>query len=201
MTDHHPHSFANKEGLLDLLGRINMELQAGLETETESILPGVQDTALQDIGRHVCFALGDELLAIPLSSVLEVGDLQNVQALPLLPAWLSGISNLRGEILSVVDLARFLGWQNGASLKTRPFFVVHDESIKLAITVGRILGTRTLYSSGREQEVGNAFSAGRAIFKDGEGEREVKLFDLKAFLASETLRELDLESSIGWKKE
>lgn len=34
--------------------------------------------------------------------------MQDIQALPLLLAWLSGISNLRGEILSVVDLAYLL---------------------------------------------------------------------------------------------
>lgn len=201
MIDHHPHSSVKKDGLFDLLGQINGELQAALEIEAEFILPGTHETELRDIGRHICFTLENNLLAIPLSSVVEVGDLQNVQTLPLLPAWLSGITNLRGEIVSVVDLGLFLGRQARPSLQTQPFFVVRNERISVAITVGRILGTRTLYALDAEQDGGNMFSAGRAVFKEGKGEQDVQVFDLNAFLASKTLRNLELESSIGWKKE
>lgn len=194
MTDKHP--AITEHGLLDLVGLINDELRAGLDIN-EAVSLGAPATELQDIGRHICFELGQRLLAIPLSSVLEVGDLQILQPLPLLPHWLSGITNIRGEILSVVDLARFLGEHSERPLKQNPFFVAYDETIKIVITVGRVLGTRTLYrphaeetGAGNEVEAVNEFFGGRAIYKEGEGGQEVELFDLDAFLASTTLLDM-----------
>jgi chemotaxis signal transduction protein len=191
------HKHAETEhGLLGLLGLINTELEAGQDTHALA-LSGDLETELQDMGRHICFELGGGLLAIPLSLVLEVGELQILEPLPLLPAWLSGITNIRGEIMSVVDLARFMGQSGERSLKQSPFFVAYDDTVKMVITVGRLLGTRTLYRphedmAGDEKEtaVAGKFFAGRALYKEGDGGQEVELFDLNSFLASRTLRDM-----------
>ena len=59
--------------------------------------------------QFIRFYLNDILLAIPLKSALEIGHRPVITPLPNLPDWLLGVSNVRGEIVSIVDLKIFLG--------------------------------------------------------------------------------------------
>lgn len=183
--------------LLNLMRLINDELTTVLRVQSDDTVPVQQNNKLEDIGRHICIEAGGKQLAIPLSSVLEAGDLQTLQSLPLLPDWLSGITNIRGEIVSVVNLALFLGCSNKASAGTRPFLVVHDDTLKIAVTVDRVIGTRTLFVPPTKQEKlesGTLFpvelSAGKAIYKKQDGKQEIDLFDLNGFLSSRKLRDV-----------
>ena len=59
--------------------------------------------------RYLTFDLAGASYALPLGHVREVDRLPAVTPLPNVPAWLLGAANLHGEIVSVVDLAAFLG--------------------------------------------------------------------------------------------
>lgn len=188
---------AGEYELLDLLQLINDELTEGLRVQNDAPPPAQENNDLKDIGRHICVELDEKLLAIPLPAVLEAGDLQSLQSLPLLQDWLSGITNIRGEIVSVVNLALFLGRTNKSPMNTRPFLVVHDDTIKVVITVDRIVAIRVLYIPCKEESAQHAeinpptdFFAGRAIYKGKDGEQGIDLFDLKAFLRSQKLRDV-----------
>src|SRR5262245_45767882 len=54
------------------------------------------------------FMLGAERYALELSELAEVLPLQQITPVPAPPAELSGVINLRGEIITVIDLARVL---------------------------------------------------------------------------------------------
>ena len=58
------------------------------------------------------FSLGDFLLAVPVGRLRELGEVPpapRLAPLPLVPAWVRGLANLRGDLLVVVDLLPFLG--------------------------------------------------------------------------------------------
>ena len=59
--------------------------------------------------RYLAFDLSGATYALPLARVREVDRLPSITPLPNVPAWVLGAANLRGEIISVVDLAAFLG--------------------------------------------------------------------------------------------
>lgn len=59
--------------------------------------------------KYVVFGLGGELYAVHSRLVAEVLSTLPVTTLPGVPAWLAGVTNLRGEIICVVDLREF--WQ------------------------------------------------------------------------------------------
>ncbi len=59
------------------------------------------DMVLIDVGR--------ETLALPAESVREITALPPVTPVPGLPPYLVGITHLRGELVSVLDLGRWLG--------------------------------------------------------------------------------------------
>lgn len=54
--------------------------------------------------RYLCFGLGAEEFAVPLLTVREVVAMPETTAMPFMPSYFVGIMNLRGMVISVVDL-------------------------------------------------------------------------------------------------
>ncbi|MEO5969687.1 MAG: chemotaxis protein CheW [Bdellovibrionia bacterium] len=58
--------------------------------------------------RYLCFSVGTEEYAVSISKVREVIALPEVTPMPHTPSYFLGIMNLRGQVISVVDLRRKL---------------------------------------------------------------------------------------------
>jgi purine-binding chemotaxis protein CheW len=58
--------------------------------------------------RYLCFNLGHEEFAIPLLSIKEVIGMPDVTPIPQSPAHFLGIMNLRGQVISILDLRQKL---------------------------------------------------------------------------------------------
>ena len=56
--------------------------------------------------KHVVFSLADAKFAVPMAQVLEVRDLEFLTPVMNVPAWVMGVTNLRGDIVSVVNLQK-----------------------------------------------------------------------------------------------
>jgi purine-binding chemotaxis protein CheW len=54
--------------------------------------------------RYLCFGLGEEEFAVPLLTVREVVAMPETTRMPFMPSYFVGIMNLRGMVISVVDL-------------------------------------------------------------------------------------------------
>ncbi len=95
---------------------------------------------------HLICTLDEAEFALPLAGVLEVQRLPAVTPAPHLPDWLLGLTNRRGEILSVVDLAAFLGLPSAAPAPTRRLVVVHSaqEEMTTGLVVDGVRGLRGL---------------------------------------------------------
>jgi chemotaxis signal transduction protein len=180
--------------LADLLISIDKEI-AGELRKQGGVPQAASDRELEEIGRHICFTLGGRQLAVPLTLVLEVGELEVVQPLPFLPDWVRGVTNIRGEIVSVTDLAVFFNIASTASEEGRTFIIIHDGDVKTAVIVDRITGTRLLYRKKRGEvpkDAGNSdsksvlsqFLSGSAVFLLNNTERELELFDGGQLLSS-----------------
>lgn len=69
------------------------------------IVNNVNNTIKGDTsGRFLCFTLGKEKFAIPLLQVKEVLGNVETTAIPQAPPHFKGIMNLRGQVISVIDL-------------------------------------------------------------------------------------------------
>ena len=72
---------------------------------TPSDVNSNQETNITGDGqRFLCFSLGEEGFAIPLLSVKEVIAPPEITTVPQTPPYFLGIMNLRGQIISVMDL-------------------------------------------------------------------------------------------------
>lgn len=60
--------------------------------------------------------LGGELFAIDLRHVSEVFEVESVTAVPGMPGYLTGVTNLRGTVITLVDLRGSLGLPAGRAV-------------------------------------------------------------------------------------
>jgi len=72
----------------------------------------------QSLERYMSFSLGKEEYAIPLLSVKEVLGMPEVTPVPQTPSYFLGIMNLRGQVISVMDLRLKLGIKPKDSAET-----------------------------------------------------------------------------------
>jgi len=109
----------------------------GTEEEISPKLDGMH-TSLKD--QYILLALEKTLFALPLSSALEIGRRPEITPLPNLPNWVLGISNIRGEIISFINLKAFLGISAIGAKVGRRFLIIHNQGMKVGIIVDRIMG-------------------------------------------------------------
>jgi len=97
--------------------------------------------------------LGREILGIEVSYVVEIRQGEPLTRVPRVPAWVLGVTNLRGQIFSVIDLRLFLGLpaqSSGAergdnSALNEPFLIeVESPAMDLVLQVDDVLGVETL---------------------------------------------------------
>lgn len=123
---------------------LEMSLIGAPETDTEE---KGQDSAKTDVSaqnQFILFALESNLFALPLSGALEVGHRPDITPLPNLPNWIAGISNIRGEIISLVNLKAFFGISSSGTKGERRFLIIHNQNMKVGIIVDAIPGILSL---------------------------------------------------------
>lgn len=66
------------------------------------------DEIEEGMEQFVLFSLGQQTFAAPIANVFELSLPPELISVPNTPSWIRGISNMRGEIISVVDLKGFM---------------------------------------------------------------------------------------------
>jgi len=86
--------------------------------------------------KFAVFRLGDEDFGISIDKVVEILKAQKIYSIPELPEFFSGVINVRGEVIPLLDLALRFGLRR-ASRKGR-IITVRFEDEKLGILVDEI---------------------------------------------------------------
>jgi chemotaxis signal transduction protein len=71
--------------------------------------PEAESDELEDLQDFVVFSLGDMRCVVPIRNVVEVGRIPDAAPVPNAPVWLHGLGNLRGQVLSLIDLRALFG--------------------------------------------------------------------------------------------
>ncbi|MEK8026069.1 chemotaxis protein CheW [Pseudaquabacterium rugosum] len=85
-----------------------MILQA-TQTPGSSLPHGGAGEASQTLQQYLRFALGEERYAVRIDAVREILEVARMTPLPLMPAFVRGVMNLRGAVVPVIDLCARLG--------------------------------------------------------------------------------------------
>jgi purine-binding chemotaxis protein CheW len=90
--------------------------------------------------KYILGVIGTLHLAIAKDDLSEVGQLPALVSLPNLPAWIQGIVNIRGEIISVIDLPGFLRLGGRDKCVGHRLVVLSYNNRKIGIRLDRIVG-------------------------------------------------------------
>jgi twitching motility protein PilI len=89
------------------------------------------------------FQVGGENWIVNLIDVSEVIPLPPVMTVPLTLPWFRGVSNVRGNLYSIVDFAAFQGGETTSQTQERRVILLSDRRIAgSGLLIGRMLGLR-----------------------------------------------------------
>jgi purine-binding chemotaxis protein CheW len=145
----------------------------------------------------VGFQVGRETYGVPITSLHEIVRVPEITAVPDAPDYLEGVINLRGKIVSVMDLRKRFGDKN-ATLKKQNRILVVEHAGKLA---GLIVdsASEVLKIAGEDVEAPPAvFQEGGLNCVTGLGKvrgRLIVLLDMTKLLAPASLLQLQQNGS------
>lgn len=86
--------------------------------------------------QYVIFGLAGSEYAVAAANVREIGEPPKITPVPNVPGWVLGVANLRGDILSLVDLRLFLGIEQADYDEDTRVMVVHAQQDIVSVTTG-----------------------------------------------------------------
>lgn len=95
----------------------------------------------------VTFSLGDEIYSIEAIFVGEIHPLEEITPVPCTPDFVAGVINIRGRILSVVDIHRFLGLDGTSTSNQAQVITVKAADMEIGLLVSQVHAVRTLQLS------------------------------------------------------
>ena len=90
------------------------------------------------------FVLAQESYAVESQHVRDVYPLEQLTPLPCTPAYVLGIVNLRGEILSVIDIKKFFDLPEKGLTDLNKVIVLESGSMRFGILADVIIGVRAI---------------------------------------------------------
>jgi purine-binding chemotaxis protein CheW len=90
------------------------------------------------------FLLSSERYGIESFYIGEVYPLKDFTPLPCTPPFILGIMNIRGKVLSVIDLGKFFNLPRKGLTDLNKVIIVRDESMEFGILADAILGSRQI---------------------------------------------------------
>lgn len=93
------------------------------------------------------FNLMPEHYAIDEYFVSEVIHLKELTSIPGVPSFVAGITNIRGKIISVINLKNFLGITSRGITDLNRIIVLKNKQMEFGILADSILGTKTIKTS------------------------------------------------------
>jgi len=100
--------------------------------------------AAQDLLEIMEFRLATETYALASAFVREVQPLKDFTPLPGIPPFVLGLINVRGQILSVVDLKKFFSLPGKSLNELDKVIIIRDKGMEFGILADAVLGTRPI---------------------------------------------------------
>lgn len=104
---------------------------------------------------YATFHVGDVLLGIPIREVQEINRNLDLTVVPHAPAAVRGVMNLRGEVVTVIDLRVVFGLSPGEVTRSARNIVLTSGEERISLLVDRIADVVTARKDKIESPPGN----------------------------------------------
>jgi purine-binding chemotaxis protein CheW len=151
-----------------------------------------RETATPAYLEIVAFQLAYETYGLESAFVREVYPLKDFTPLPCTPPFVLGIINMRGQILSVIDLKKFFDLPEKGLTDLNKVIIIHNDKMEVGILADVILGVQLIplkdiqpslpTLTGVREAYLKGVSTGQMVILDAE-----KLLSNKAIIVHETV--------------
>lgn len=91
--------------------------------------------------QYLTFLLGGEMFAIPILNIKEIIEYGHLTTVPMMPAFIRGVINLRGSVVPVIDMALRFGRKAGAVTRRTCIVIIEIETGDEKQDVGVVVDT------------------------------------------------------------
>lgn len=120
-----------------------------------------QDKSFEE--QYLTFRLDSEMYAFSISHVKEILEYQKVTHVPMMPDFIQGVINLRGEVVPVVNLSKRFELDGGAITKRTCIVIIEVETSQLAQDIGVVVDSVSEVLDIDAQEMRQSPSFGTSI--------------------------------------
>lgn len=103
----------------------------------------VNDLAVTEQDQHLTFDLSEEELAVPVMNIREIIRYGKLTKMPMVPNFIEGVINLRGNVVPVINLAEKFALNRHNSDKRTCIIImeidIDNESVVMGIVVDKVL--------------------------------------------------------------
>jgi purine-binding chemotaxis protein CheW len=94
---------------------------------------------VSDVERLVCFFLDEQEYGVAIGEVKETIELRPITRVFLVPSFVAGLINLRGDVVAVIDLAVFLGLRHRAPTHDARIIILRGRSPGRPVSAGLLV--------------------------------------------------------------
>src|SRR3990167_4187913 len=103
-----------------------------------------EEKTLEESMEIVEFLMAHEKYGVESSYVREIYPLKELTPVPCTPSFVLGIINVRGQILSVIDIKKFFDLPEKGLTDLNKVIILHTESMEFGILADVIIGVRNI---------------------------------------------------------
>jgi purine-binding chemotaxis protein CheW len=147
--------------------------------------------------RLVCFMLAGQEFGVDIRAIKETIVMRPITRVFLTPDWVAGIINLRGDVVAVIDLARFLGLPRSVATAEARIIITRGRGKTAGLLIDRLSEVRTVDARAIREAPPGLPEAGLDILRGvvtlgaGERERPLGVLDLERMCDSERFRQFE----------
>jgi purine-binding chemotaxis protein CheW len=143
-------------------------------------------TSAQSLLEVAEFSLGSEHYGIELSHIREIHPLSEFTSLPCTPAFVLGLVNVRGQILSIINIKKLFDLPEKGLTDLNKVIIVHDHHMELGILADAILGVRSIALEELHPSL-PTLTGIRAAYLKGITKESLVVLDVEKILADERI--------------
>jgi purine-binding chemotaxis protein CheW len=163
MNDRQEMAQSIKTAASDPIGMIHLSVESDERASREPLAPRAEEkkkilrARAKELAREgekekttgafieiVEFVLAHEKYGIESSYVREIHTLRELAPVPCTPPFVRGIVNVRGQIVSVIDIKKFFDLPERGLTDLNKVIIIHDATMEFGILADAILGVRML---------------------------------------------------------
>lgn len=116
--------------LLASIASRSLQVAAGLPAQEE----------VQSYWSGIAFTLAGSNYVAPMDEVYEILSVQGFTRLPGVKPWMFGVSNVRGRLVPIIDMAMFLGERSQQSYRNKRILIIENEEFLYGLVVDSVEG-------------------------------------------------------------